>query len=334
MAPQRLPSGDFSSAERTRLLAENEMLRRSLLERHRVSDLAGDSRAIRRVRDQILQVAPSEACVLLRGEPGTGRARAARSIHAASARASGPFVTLYCAAMPDAEVETQLFGLRRADGGTLFLDEPGHLGRVGQAMVWAVARGGTRSEHAHGASNVRLLASTAAPLESAVSSGAFRQDLFEQLATVTLRMPPLRERKNDLPVLTALFVERCVREYVRRVDRVSDRAMDMLMHYEWPGNVGELRRAIEQAVVLTSGSVIHHHHLPAVVQDAGVAGTAGQVGLSEALDVYEKDLLMDALRRSRGVRSEAARRLLTSERVLGYRLRKHGIDPRQFRAAG
>jgi DNA-binding NtrC family response regulator len=179
--------------------------------------------------------------------------------------------------------------------------------------------------------DVRLLATGPSTLDAVVSDGAFRPELRDALGAVTIRVPALRDRKVDLPVLVDLFVEEFARRHVRRVSRVSGHAMDLLTHYDWPGNVAELSRAIERAVILTAGPVIHHHHLPDPVQKAGGSLAVPPVGLGEALDAYEKDLLEDALRRAHGVRSAAARMLLTSERILSYRLRKHGIDSRRFR---
>jgi Nif-specific regulatory protein len=344
MASHRIPFEGLSAAERLRLIAENDRLRHELRDRHRLLDLAGDSRPVRQVRDQIAQVAPSRAHVLMLGEPGSGRSRTARAIHAASAHPDAPFVTVECGAMPDDDVEAQLFGaagggcVGRARGGTLFLHEVARLGRCAQERLASLAaaragrdagRGGTRGAKA--SADVRVLATGPSTLDAVVSDGAFRPELRDALGAVTIRVPALRDRKVDLPVLVDLFVEEFARRHVRRVSRVSGHAMDLLTHYDWPGNVAELSRAIERAVILTAGPVIHHHHLPDPVQKAGGSLAVPPVGLGEALDAYEKDLLEDALRRAHGVRSAAARMLLTSERILSYRLRKHGIDSRRFR---
>jgi len=345
MASHRIPFEGLSAAERLRLIAENDRLRHELRDRHRLLDLAGSSRAIRQVRDQIAQVAPARAHVLLLGEPGSGRCRTARAIHAASPRADAAFVTVDCAAMPDDDVDAQLFGavsvasaegaVSRARGGSLFLHEVGSLGSYAQQHLASLAAtrepARTGAQRAKPAPDVRLLASGPPTLDAAVSEGAFRSDLRRALGAVTIHVPALRERKVDLPVLVDLFVEEFARRHVRGVSRVSGHAMDLLTHYDWPGNVAELSRAIERAVILTAGPVIHHHHLPDAVQEAGGSLSVPPVGLGEALDAYEKDLLEDALRRAHGVRSAAARMLLTSERILSYRLRKHGIDSRRFR---
>jgi Nif-specific regulatory protein len=177
------------------------------------------------------------------------------------------------------------------------------------------------------------VAATARDLTQRVSDGRYRRDLAEYLGAMTIHIPPLRERKSDLSVLTDLFVEHFAREHVRGVRGVSARAMDMLMNYDWPGNVSQLQLTIERAVVMTSGPVIHHHHLPPEIQTSVDAAALPTLGLTEALDAYEKELLQDALRQTRGVRSQAARLLMTSERVFSYRLRKHRIDTRRFKAS-
>jgi Nif-specific regulatory protein len=247
--------------------------------------------------------------------------------------------------MLDADVDAQLFGWKdrtpgatsgcvaRAEGGTLFFDDVADLGPVAQQVLTKLAKERTweRPEGAPVTANVRVLAATTRDLTQEAASGRCRHDLAEHLGALTIQLPPLRERKVDLPVLTDLFVEQFAREHVRGVRGVSTWAMDMLMNYDWPGNVGQLRHTIERAVILTSGPVIHHHHLPAEVQTSSDSIAAPMLGLSEALDAYERELLQDALRRAKGVRSQAARLLMTSERVFNYRLRKHRIDTRPFK---
>jgi Nif-specific regulatory protein len=348
MASHRVPFESLSAAERSRLLADNDRLRQQLRDRHRQADFAGNSRAIRRVCDLIAQVAPSAHSVCLRGEEGAGKTRAARAIHAASPRSGGPLITVACASMLDVDVDAQLFGfdrrapdaahrvggcVGRAQGGTLLFDDVADLGPHAQQRLLELSRDRTweRPDNVREPVDVRVMAATSRDLEQEAVSGRWRRDLWEHLGALTISLPPLRERKADLPVLTDLFVEQFAREHVRGVRRVSARAMDMLMNYDWPGNVGQLRHTLERAVVLTSGPVIHHHHLPLAIQASGDSAGVPTLGLSEALEAYEKELLQDALRQARGVRSQAARLLMTSERVFSYRLRKHRIDTRQFK---
>jgi len=347
MASHRIPFESLSAAERGRLMADNDRLRQQLRDRHRMADLAGNSRAIRRVCELIAQVAPSSHSVCLQGEDGVGKTRAARAIHAASTRSPGPFVSVNCSSLLDADVDAQLFGwsdgapsddesaggcVGRAEGGTLFLDDVADLGpRAQEALLrLAQARDGKRRDGTSRQVDVRVIASSRRDLEQEVAAGRCRADLWEHFGALTIQVPSLRERKSDVLVLTDLFVEQFAREHVRGVRGVSSRAMDMLMNYDWPGNVAQLRMTIERAVVLTTGPVIHHHHLPVEIQASGESSVP-MLGLSEALEAYEKELLQDALRQARGVRSQAARLLMTSERVFSYRLRKHGIDTKQFK---
>jgi Nif-specific regulatory protein len=347
MASHRIPFESLSAAERSRLIADNDRLRQQLRDRHRLAGLAGDSRAIGHVRDLIAQVAPSSHSVCLEGEEGVGKSRTARAIHTASTRSSGPFIAIICSSLLEADVDAQLFGdegaaahnaggcLGRAQGGTLFFDDVADLGPLAQHRLIALARDRIwqRPDGVRVFVDVRIVAATTRDLRAEMASGRCRRELWEQLAALTIRVPPLRERKSDVPMLTDLFVEQFAREHVRGVRRVSTRAMDMLMNYDWPGNVGELRHTIERAVVLTSGPVIHHHHLPREVQRSGDFAAIPMLGLSDALEAYEKDLLQDALRQAKGIRSQAARLLMTSERVFSYRLRKHRIDTRRFKGS-
>jgi len=348
MASHRIPFDSVSAAERSRLLADNDRLRQQLRDRHRRAEIAGSSPGIRRVCELIGQLAASTHSVCLVGEPGVGKSRVARALHGSSVRAASSLVTVHCPSLLENDVDAQLFGVDglrhsparpggcvgRAQGGTLFFDELAALGLRAQNRLIRLVREHVweRPDGVRLPVDVRVVVATTRAVGQLVGSGHCRPDLGDHLSAMTITVPPLRERKSDLPVLTDLFVEQFSRDHVRAARRVSARAMDMLMNYDWPGNVAELRHTIERAVVLTTGPVIHHHHLPREIQSSG-DGAPAALGLNEAVDACERELLQDALRQAGGVRSVAARLLMTSERVLSYRLRKHQIDTRRFKAS-
>jgi Nif-specific regulatory protein len=179
--------------------------------------------------------------------------------------------------------------------------------------------------------NVRLVAATNKDLEAAVKEGAFRADLYYRLNVFTVFVPPLRERKADIPVLADHFAARYAAAHDRDVRRIATTAIDMLMSYHWPGNVRELENCIERAVLVCEGGVIHAHHLPPTLQTAEVSGTVSRLSLEAAVANYEKDLILDALKSARGNRAQAARLLDSTERIIGYKVKQYGIDPRRFR---
>jgi Nif-specific regulatory protein len=178
--------------------------------------------------------------------------------------------------------------------------------------------------------NVRVIAATNKDLEEAVKEGTFREDLYYRLNVYSIYLPPLRERKTDIPLLADHFIDKHATAHGKDVRRIATSAIDMLMSYHWPGNVRELENCIERAVLVCDGGAIHAHHLPPTLQTAEVSGTLPRQSLKEALDAYEKDLVQDALKSARGNRAKAARLLHTTERILGYAVRKHGIDPSRF----
>jgi Nif-specific regulatory protein len=179
--------------------------------------------------------------------------------------------------------------------------------------------------------NVRLVAATNLDLDKAVAQGAFREDLYYRLNVFSIFLPPLRERKTDVPLLADHFVEQYAAAQSKDVRRLATSAIDMLMSYHWPGNVRELENCIERAVVVCEGGVIHGHHLPPTLQTAEVSGTMPRKSLATAVAAYEKDLILDALKSARGNRARAARLLDSTERIVGYKVRKHGIDESRFR---
>ena len=337
-------------AERKRLLDENTKLRRELTERYDIRNIVGSSRAMQAVYEQVAQVAHASTTVLVRGESGTGKELVAHAIHYSSPRAKKPFVKVSCAALPESLIESELFGyepgaftdaramkkgrFELAHGGTIFLDEIGELTPATQVKLLRVLQereierlGGVQAIKV----NVRVIAATNKDLEASVKEGTFREDLYYRLNVYSIYMPPLRERKTDIPLLADHFVEKHAAAHAKDVRRIATSAIDMLMSYHWPGNVRELENCIERAVLVCEGGAIHAHHLPPTLQTAEVSGTLARQSLKEALDAYEKDLVQDTLKSARGNRARAARLLHTTERILAYAVKKHGIDTDRFR---
>jgi Nif-specific regulatory protein len=303
------------------------------------------------VYEHVAQVAPSSTTVLIRGESGTGKELVAHGIHYGSPRADKPFIKVSCGALPESLVESELFGyepgaftdaraqkkgrFELADGGTLFLDEVGELSAATQVKLLRVLQereferlGGVKPIKI----NVRLVAATNKDLEKALGQGSFREDLYYRLNVFTIYLPPLRERKPDIPLLADHFVEKYASAHGKEVRRIATTAIDMLMSYHWPGNVRELENCIERAVVVCDGGVIHGHHLPPTLQTAEVSGTLPRLSLASAVSSYEKDLILDALKSARGNRARAARLLDSTERIIGYKVRKYSIDEDRFKA--
>jgi len=335
--------------ERNRLLAENKNLRSELSERYDLSNIVGTSGPMRQVYEQIAQVAQTSTTVLIRGESGTGKELIAHAIHYNSTRATQPFVKVSCAALPDTLIESELFGYEKgaftgaqarkrgrfelAHGGTLFLDEVGELNLATQVKLLRVLQegeferlGGTDTLKA----DVRLITATNRDLEAAMAERQFREDLYYRLNVFSIFVPPLRDRRPDIMLLADHFLIKYAREHNKRIKRIATPAIDMLMAYHWPGNVRELENTIERAVLTCDGQVIHGHHLPPTLQTAEASGTVVQTSLEDAVEQYEKDLILDALKSSRGNRAKAARLLGSTERIIGYKVRKYGIEVGRF----
>jgi Nif-specific regulatory protein len=336
--------------ERERLREENQQLKQELKEKYDFSHLVGNSNEMRQVYEQVSQVARSNATVLLRGESGTGKEMIANAIHYNSLRSKRAFVKINCAALPDSLIESELFGHERgaftgadklkrgrfemADGGTLFLDEIGDLPPQTQVKLLRVLQereferlGGTETIRA----NIRLITATNKNLEEAISKGDFREDLYYRLNVFSIFLPPLRQRRSDILLLAEHFLEKYENEHGKRIRRISTPAIDMLMSYHFPGNVRELENAIERAVLVCDSNVIHSHHLPPTLQTAETSGTETHLTLSSAVAGFERDLIIDTLKSTSGNVAKAARQLDSTERILGYKIKKYGIDPSRFR---
>jgi len=351
MIAQALNVQRMVEEERRRLLDENTHLRQELRERYDFSNIIGTSGPTRQMYEQVAQVARTNTTVLIRGESGTGKEMIAHAIHYNSARARKSFIKVSCAALPESLIESELFGYERgaftgaqslkkgrfelADGGTIFLDEIGDLSLATQVKLLRVLQereferlGGTQSVRV----NVRLVAATHRPLEKLIADGLFREDLFYRLNVFTVFAPPLRERKPDIMLLADHFLQKFSSEHTKAIKRISTPAIDMLTSYHWPGNVRELENTIERAVLVCDGGVVHAHHLPPTLQTAEASDTVPRVSLVESVEAFEKDLILDALKTTRGNRARAAKLLGTTERIFNYKVRKYRVNAERFKS--
>ena len=351
MMAQAIKAEHLVDEERRRLMDENTHLLEELKERYDFSNIIGTAGPMRQVYEQIAQVAHTNTTVLIRGESGTGKELIAHAIHYNSPRAQKPFIKVNCAALPETLIESELFGYEKgaftganslkkgrfelAEGGTLFLDEIGDINLATQIKLLRVLQekeferlGGTSTVRA----NVRLITATNKDLELAMAEGKFREDLYYRLNVFTIFVPPLRDRKADLLLLADHFLQKYSREHKKDIRRISTPAIDMLTAYHWPGNVRELENVLERAVLVCDSHAVHGHHLPPTLQTAQASGTITTLSLAEAVGAYEKDIVIDALKTTRGNRAKAARLLGTTERIINYKIRKHAIDGDRFRS--
>ncbi|MCF8110708.1 MAG: nif-specific transcriptional activator NifA [Desulfobacteraceae bacterium] len=335
--------------EKEKLKAENERLRLELEKKYRIKNIVGNSNKMREVYQMISQVARSNATVLIRGESGTGKELVANAIHYNSSRASHPFVKVNCAALPANLIESELFGHEKgaftgaihqkagkfelAHKGTLFLDEIGSITPEVQAKLLRVLQekelervGGNKTIKV----DVRIIAATNKNLEQSVAESLFRSDLYYRINVFPIYLPPLRERKTDILALADYFLEKYVRENSKEILRFSTPAIDMLMAYHWPGNVRELENCIERAVLLCEDKVIHGYHLPPTLQTGEESGTLPSQTMEEAVEKLEREMIIDALKHTRGNMSQAAQTLGTTLRKISYKIGKYGITPKQY----
>jgi two-component system, NtrC family, response regulator PilR len=338
--------------EHRSLVAENRVLRHRVGAKLRGEAIIGESPVIEEVRQLVAKVAPSRTTVLVLGESGTGKEVVARAIHDLGGRREQPFVAINCGAIPEGLIESELFGHEKgsftgateqkpglfevAGSGTLFLDEVGDLPPQVQVRLLRalqerkIRRVGGSADIAIGA---RIVAATNRDLGEEVRAGRFREDLYYRLNVIQLRMPPLRERREDVPLFLAHYLERFSAELGKPPVRLSPEAERLLSAYAYPGNVRELANVVERAVTLCEGDVIEPRVLPPALRDAEppVAAEAatrlpdGGLDLQAHLDAIERRILEQALARSGGVKTEAARLLSLTFRSLRYRLAKFGI---------
>ena len=327
---------------------ENRQLREQLKEKFRVDFIITASRQMEEALNLVGRVAPSQATVLILGESGTGKELFARAIHYASPRSEKPLIKVNCAALPENLLESELFGHERgaftgavarrigrfeqADQGSIFLDEIGDLSPALQAKLLRVLQ--EKEIERVGSSqtikiDVRVIAATNHNLEEAIKKGTFREDLYYRLNVVTISLPPLRERKEDIPVLLEYFLKKYSAENKKEIWSFSRESRDLLLKYDYPGNVRELENIIERAVVLCRGEAITSQDLPLNLWESKTEITLAQArqahSLPETLETLERQLIINALKRSGGVQTHAAEELGINERVLRYKMNKYGI---------
>jgi DNA-binding NtrC family response regulator len=333
--------------ETTRLRREVRTLRAREAEPYSVSRIVGASQAVVEIRAMLQKIAASPAStVLLTGESGTGKDLAAKVIHYASDRATKPFMNITCSALPETLLESELFGhergaftgadrqkrglLESADGGTVFLDEIGEMVPALQAKLLRFLEEKTFKRVGGSADlkvNVRVIAATNRDLQGEVRAGRFRQDLFYRLHVIAIALPPLRERREDIPRLVEFYVDAYNTEFRKRINGVSPEAMRLLSEYSWPGNIRELRNAIERAMLLGGGQQLVPQDFPVAAPSAAplnedIALPAGGVNLEQ----LERSLVVQALRRSDWNQTHAARLLGLNRDQIRYRIEKFGLD--------
>ena len=332
-----------------KLRAENEMLRADAAAQTDDSEIVGASDIMSTVFDRISKVAPTDSTVHIYGESGTGKELVARAIHDGSPRAKGPFVKVNCSALAESLLESELFGHEKgaftgavkqklgrfelADGGTIFLDEIGDIAPSIQLKLLRVLQerqfervGGEATVEV----DVRVVTATNKDLKAEVENGQFREDLFYRLHIIPITLPPLRDRMDDLRPLVNHFIDKLVRRTRKHVGNIAPDALQALQQYRWPGNVRELENVIEHAMVFASGNTIEISDLPAVItgrsnQDL-LAIPEGDRSLPDILEDLERQLILRAFRKARGVKTETARQLGIKPSALYYKLEKYGIE--------
>lgn len=336
--------------ERSRLIHENRVLKAQLKERYTFRHIIYQSPKMEEVMSLVARVAPSSSTVLIRGESGTGKELIANAIHYASPRGDKPFIKVSCSAIPETLLESELFGhekgaftgafqrrigrFEEASEGTIFLDEIGELSPVLQVKLLRVLQ---EKEFQRLGSNLslktdtRIIAATHRNLEEAMKKGEFREDLYYRLNVISIWVPPLRERREDIPPLIDYFLKKYSQLNQKNVSNLSQEARMLLLRYSYPGNVRELENIIERAVVLCRGEIITTQDLPYHLQEEksekNWESLARSKTLPESLEELEKDLILKALRDHQGIQTKAAESLGISERVLRYKMKKYGIRP-------
>ncbi|MGE5237411.1 MAG: sigma-54-dependent transcriptional regulator [Chloroflexota bacterium] len=334
------------AVERMDLLRQNLRLQDALFKKFKIEGIVGSSKKMREVMEIVNKVTPTSVTVLIQGESGTGKELIARAIHYNSPRRTEPFTAINCAAIPDTLIESELFGyepgaftgashrkiglFESSDKGTLFLDEIGDLPQLTQTKILRVMQdrdirrlGGKDSIKV----DVRIIAATNKQLEKEVSAGKFREDLYYRLKVVTVELPPLRERKEDIPALVNLFVDKYNKEFGKRIKGISEGAMKALMEYHWPGNIRHLESVVERAVLMVDSTTIELKDIKTELRVPEERGALDIEIPDEGINFeeLEKTLIKKALMKANNVVAKAARLLGMSYKTFWYRLEKFGI---------
>ena len=328
-----------------RLEAENINLREQIDYKFGLENIIGESPAMRQVFETVQQVAPTRTTVLITGETGTGKELIAKAVHNLSPRKNGPFIAVHAAALPSTLLESELFGHEKgaftgaverrigrfelADRGTLFLDEIGELEPLMQVKLLRVLEeqafervGGAKTLQV----DVRLVAATNRNLKKLVNEGKFRDDLFYRLSVVAVDLPPLRERREDIPLLVKTFLDEVSRENGKQVREVTPEALNLLLAYDWPGNVRELRNVIEQMVVMARAERLMVRDVPPQVRGTADLTKISVVRTGMTVEEAERQLIIQALKETDGNRTQAARKIGISRRTLHRKLKEYGLE--------
>jgi two-component system response regulator PilR (NtrC family) len=342
-----------NALEKKNLQKENLLLKQVVRDRYRFGSIIGQSSKMLALYDLLEKLAPTKTNILITGESGTGKELAAKAVHYNSSRKDKPFVTLNCGAIPESLIESELFGhmkgaftdaittkkglFEMADEGTIFLDEISELPLLMQVKLLRVLQdkefkrvGGTDDIRV----DVRIISATNKDLEEAVKEKRFREDLFYRLNVIQIKMPPLRDRKEDIPILAAHFLKKFSEELNKNILKIAPEALTMLLNYEYPGNVRELQNIIERAVALGNGNELTPQHLSSYLDEQIQAKRSAidldippdGIDLEKVIEEIERALLLKALDRTKGIKKKAAELLRINFRSMRYRLEKYGLD--------
>jgi len=344
MVGQAVKIRELAEKEKQAVVSENIKLRQELKGKYKFGNIVYGSPLMESVLNIAMQVAESQATVLIRGESGTGKELIASAIHYSSPRAGKPFIKVACASLPENLLESELFGYERgaftgalerkpgrfemANGGTIFLDEIGDMTLSTQVKLLRILQekeferlGGTQTIKA----DARVICATHRDLENMMKEGRFREDLYYRINVFPVNLPPLRDRKEDISLLADSFIEKYSKENKKNIKGMNRAALDMLMAYSWPGNVRELENVIERAVVLCHKDLISVQELPANLQGSGDMNIqSGSMTLPELVGSIEKQKIIDALHKHK-TQKTAAKALGITERILGYKIKNYNI---------